>query len=356
MQHPLWHRVVAAIYRHVSAVTWPALLALVAVHLAVSWLAFHAAGEEKAADFDTFWYYYVVTSTTIGYGDVAPSTFMGRIVAVLWVIPGGIALFTAVITKLVQSVAGIWNSRMRGEGDYGDLEDHIVIIGWNRERTPRLVGLLEADRRYDHSGVVLVAAGVEENPLPDRVRFVRVDQLPSDDGLARAAASRAESVIVLGGSDNETLAVALSVGALDPPPRIVAHFDSQRVANLLAAHCPTAECSVSLSLEILARCAQDPGSSEVHRQIVSPIDSPTQYRLVVPDGVAGVDYGRVFAFFKARYDATVLALHRPGEAVEVNAPAATPLAAGDALYFLAAQRLLPHEIDWPACAVEGKGG
>ncbi len=357
MQHPLWHRVVAAIYRHVATVSWPALLFMVLVHLTLSWIAFLIAGEEKAADLDSFWYYYVVTATTIGYGDIAPVTVPGRLVAVLWIIPGGIALFTAVITKLVQSIAKLWNRRMRGEGHYGDMEDHIVIIGWNRERTPRLVTLLHADRRYDHVGIVLVASGIDHNPLPDLVRFVRVDSLPSDEGLARSGAASAESVIVLGASDNETLAVALSVGTLDPAPRIVAHFDSGKVANLLRSHCPSAECSVSLSLEILARSAQDPGSSEVQRQIISPEDSPTQFRLLVPDGIAGLDYGRVFSFFKSRHDATIIALlrHGHGHGVEVNAPAGTPVAGGDALYFLAAHRLLPDEIDWRACAAAGKG-
>jgi voltage-gated potassium channel len=162
-------------------------------------------------------------------------------------------------------------------------------------------------------------------------------------------------VIVLGTSDNETLAVALSVGALDPAPRIVAHFDSGTVASLLRSHCPSAECSVSLSLEILARSAQDPGSSEVQRQIVSPVDSPTQFRLVVPEGVGRLDYGCAFSFFKLRYDATIIAIQRLGRAVEVNAERATPVGAGDALYFLAAHRLRPDEIDWPACAAAGQG-
>jgi voltage-gated potassium channel len=355
MQHPLWHRVVSAIYRHVATVSWPALLLMVLVHLSLSWIAFLLAGEEKAGDIDSFWYYYVVTSTTIGYGDIAPVTVAGRLVAVFWIIPGGIALFTAVITKLVQSIAKLWNRRMRGEGDYGEMEDHIVIIGWNRERTPRLVSLLHADRRYDHAGIVLVASGIEANPMPDHVRFVRVEGLPSEEGLRRSGAATAESVIVLGTSDNETLAVALSVGALDPAPRIVAHFDSGTVASLLRSHCPSAECSVSLSLEILARSAQDPGSSEVQRQIVSPVDSPTQFRLVVPEGVGRLDYGCAFSFFKLRYDATIIAIQRLGRAVEVNAERATPVGAGDALYFLAAHRLRPDEIDWPACAAAGQG-
>ena len=328
---------------------------MVLLHLASSWIAFWLAGEDKAAELDTFWYYYVVTATTIGYGDVSPTTVAGRLVTVLWVIPGGIALFTAVITKLVQSIAKLWNKRMRGEGDYGDMEDHIVIIGWSRERTPRLISLLHADRRYDHAGIVLVAADLDHNPLPDQARFVRVESLPSQEALARSGAARADSVIIVGASDTETLAVALSVGALDPAPRIVAHFDSNTVADLLRAHCPSAECSVSLSLEILARSAQDPGSSEVQRQIVSPVDSPTQYRLVVPEGVAGLDYGLAFSFFKSRYDATIIALMRCGHGVEVNAPSATPVSTGDALYFLAAHRLLPDEIDWPACAMAGKG-
>jgi voltage-gated potassium channel len=118
MAHPVLQRLFAALYRHVAALSWPALGTLVLLHLSIAWLAFLACGEEKAAALDTFWYFYTVTATTTGYGDVSPVTVGGRLVTVLWLMPGGIALFTAAITKLVQSVARVWTGRMRGLGDY----------------------------------------------------------------------------------------------------------------------------------------------------------------------------------------------------------------------------------------------
>jgi voltage-gated potassium channel len=350
MGHPFLIRLLVVLYRHVAALSWPVLVLLVFVHLATSWAAFILAGEDKAAELDSFWYYYAVTATTIGYGDIAPVTVPGRVVAVFWLMPGGIALFTAVITKLVQSAAKVWNRRMRGDGDYSEMTDHLVIMGWHPTRTPKLVHLLLADHRYDHVGIVLVAPGLERNPMPDHARFIRVDGLPSQDGNARSGAARAEAVVAMGASDNETLAMGLAVGALDPTPRIVAHFEDESVAHLLRCHCPSAECSVSLSVEMLARSAQDPGSSEVQRQIVSPIDSPTQYGLVVPSDAPAFTYGRGLSFFKARYDATVIAMRRVGHAIEVNAKIETPVQSGDCLYYIAPQRVRAEEIDWTACA------
>jgi voltage-gated potassium channel len=346
----LLQRFLAACYRHVATLSWPALALLVALHLATSWVAFALAGESKAAEADTFWYFYAVTSTTIGYGDVSPVTLPGRVVTVLWIMPGGIALFTTIITKLVQTIGRVWNARMRGDGDYSEMENHLVLMGWDPVLAPRLVRLLLADRRYNHAGIVLVSPKLETNPMPDDVRFVRPDSVASQDGIRRSGAGRAAAVIAAGADDNETLAIGLAVGALVPAPRVVAYFQDEAAAGLLRAHCPSAECSVSLSVEMLARSAQDPGSSEVQRQIISPIDSPTQFRLVVPSDAPRFSYGQSFLFFKRAYDATVIAMGREGRPIDVNARSDVSVTGGDALFYLAAHRLHADEIDWRACA------
>ena len=64
---------------------------------------------------------------------------------------------------------------------------------------------------------------------------------------------------------------------------IVAYFDQHSFADLLKAHCPHAECNVSLSIELMVRSAQDPGSSRVQRQLLSALEGPTQYSLQVPE-------------------------------------------------------------------------
>lgn len=346
MGYPILSRVLARIYRHVSDMSWPALASIVIVHFAVGWLGFALAGE-AASGVEIFWYYYAVTVTTIGYGDFSPATLPGRLVAVFWIMPGGIAAFTAIIAKFVQTIAQKWSSRMRGEADYSDETDHIVILGWNPVRTPRLVRLFLADKRYDCGGIVLVASDVDRNPLPDDVRFVRAN-LPSADALRRSGASGARVVVAMGSTDNETLTLGLAVGALPDTPRIVAHFQDEAVAELLRSHCPTAECSVSLSIEMLARSAQDPGSSEVQRQIVSPLDSPTQFSLVVPEGTAPFLYGMAFDALKRDHDATLVAFHPLGGLIAVNAPRTAMVGAGDSLYVISERRILPSDVQWRA--------
>jgi voltage-gated potassium channel len=349
-------RLLLSIYRHVAILSWPSLMGLVGVHFLVSWLGYTAAHEDKLSDFQTFWYFYAVTVTTIGYGDFTPGTTGGRLVTVFWVMPGGIALFTAVIAKLVQTISTTWTKRMRGEGDYSEMQGHLVILGWSPARTPRLVHLLLADKHYEHAGIVLVGRKIERNPMPEQLKFVRAETLSSPEALRRSAAADAEAVIAVGENDNETLAIGLAIGALERPPRIVAHFQDEAVAGLLRAHCPSAECSVSISVEMLARVAQDPGSSEVQRQIVSPVDSPTQFSLDVPAGVGVFSYGAALAFFKARHDATVIACRRPGDPVVVNARETHMNGPGDTLFVLSDQRIKSHEVDWDGLLQASRDG
>ena len=124
MAHPVLGRLLAILYRNIARLTWAALLAFLILHLGIAWLAFLLAGEDKAAALSTFWYFY-------GYGDVTPATLAGRLITVLWIMPGGIVLFTAVIGKLVQTMSQLWSRRMRGEGDYSDHQGQFVIFGWS---------------------------------------------------------------------------------------------------------------------------------------------------------------------------------------------------------------------------------
>ena len=95
----LLYRFLGNAYRHLVELRWSALVCLVLVHAVVAWLLVGVAGEEGMSDPGTFLYFYAVTSTTIGYGDISPQTGLGRAVVVLWVMPGGIALFTSGIAE-----------------------------------------------------------------------------------------------------------------------------------------------------------------------------------------------------------------------------------------------------------------
>ena len=336
------------LYIRISALSWNTVLTITAFHFSVSWGLIALAGGEKIASGEIFWYFYVTTVTTVGYGDYAPLTEAGRIITILWVMPGGIALFTTIIAKVVQQVASKWRKRLRGFASYENLTDHIVILGWHGSRTERMVDHIRGGQGEHERDIVLCSAEPIENPMPDQVRFVRGPALNTPDLLHRAAVAQAKYIIALGHNDNETLAAALGAAAANSEAHLVAYFDQQSFADLLKAHCPNAECNVSLSIEMMVRSAQDPGSSRVQRQLLSTLEGPTQFSLKVPGDANPVSYGALFTELKTKHDATLFGVAKSalGDDLVLNAPADHPVGPGMILYLMAAQRLDPAQIQW----------
>ncbi len=343
-------RVTKQLYARISGLSWETVLAMTVVHFAVSWGLIALVGGEKIVSGDIFWYFYVTTSTTVGYGDYAPATAAGRAITTFWVMPGGIALFTTIVAKVVQQISEKWRKRLRGLASYENMTGHIVILGWHGAGTQRMVDHILGGQGEDEREIVLCSAETTENPMPDQVRFVRAATLNTPDLLNRAAVANADFVIAFGHDDNETLAAALGAAAVNVEGHIVAYFDQQSFADLLKAHCPRAEANVSFAIEMMVRSAQDPGSSRVQAQILSTLEGPTQFSLQVPLDTDPVTYGTLFTEMKSKHDATLIGVAKStlGDDLILNASLDARVGPGMILYFMAARRIAPAQIDWRA--------
>ena len=86
---------------------------------------------EERTLIDSFWWT-IVTVTTVGYGDIAPTTVPGRLVALINMIVG-----VGVLAILSASLASILVSKKIKE-DLGmssySLENHIILCEWNYSR------------------------------------------------------------------------------------------------------------------------------------------------------------------------------------------------------------------------------
>jgi voltage-gated potassium channel len=200
---------------------WRLPLAVALFVFLSSWLvmALVEPGDSGIALPGTYWWYFVVTSTTVGYGDVFPVSPAGRLVGV-YVIVGGIVTLTLLFTQLATALQSVRSKRLRGMIAL-DLSDHLVLLGYTPGRTERIVAELTADSRFD---VVLCAwDDVAEDPLPDhpQVHFVRGD-LTQEDVMTRACVARARTAVLDGRDDNETLAMAVAVDHAHPGIHLVA--------------------------------------------------------------------------------------------------------------------------------------
>ena len=249
---------------------WWVLGVLLLVHVGVSWAGLRALGEADLTA-SGFGYYYLTTVTTVGYGDLSPATPAGRWFAALWLMVGGIALFTTVLGKAIASVSGAWRSRMEGGGDYSRLTGATVAIGYEAGRTERLIAELQADDGRaggtDEAEIVVVAT--EAPRLPEGVRLVRTDRLSDVEALCRAGIERAGRVVIHAEDDDATLAACLGAAAAAGSAHIVAYFDDEDTAALARHHCPQVETVTSAAEELLVRAAADPGASAVLTSLVS---------------------------------------------------------------------------------------
>lgn len=348
-------RLFRRIYRNVAEMSWRAIILLGSLHFCLSWLAATFTESSELTAPSVFWYYYLVTATTVGYGDFAPATAWGRAIAVIWIMPGGIALFTTAIAKGAQAMAESWRRNMRGGGDYSKLEGHIVLIGWRGQQSERLAAQLVDVAGAKAHDIVIVAAAVSQNPLPDQAQFVRAESLSDPNAYTRAGLIRARAAIVMAATDADALAASLAAFSIAPDTRLVAYFEDERMAALLKAHQPMAETAPSLSVELLARTALDAGSSEVFFTLASSQDGPTQYSVIVPGNVAAFEYGAAMTALKRDHDATLLGIRKQtSKQMRLNLGWVENVVAGDRLYYVADSRLPEDGIPWSSFALGAK--
>lgn len=331
--------------------TWLSIVVLLCALYFGSWFLMELSGEQGLTEPGVWFYYFVTTATTIGYGDLSPQTMGGRMVAAIFMMPGAVVVFAAFLGKMSTTFVNLWRKGMQGKGDFSMFDDHIVILGWHPEHTPQMVNLIYGDTRRVARKVVLCATDEMENPFPDTVHFVRGENLHSEDLLKRSGIRTASRIIIYRGNDDKTLASCLTVVATGTKAHIVARFDTQGMADLLKSHCPQIECHSDISMEMLVRSAQDPGSSRIQEQLLSTLEGPTQFSISVPDGFGAVSFSRLMSYFKTEHEAMILGVADKvtGDNLKLNPESDYQVRGQQVLYYMAAERIHSGDVNWGNC-------
>jgi len=316
---------------------WRLPLAVVVLVFLTSWLLMwlaEPAGSEIVAP-GTYWWYFLVTSATVGYGDVFPATTGGRLVGT-YVIVGGIVTLTLLFTRLAEALQSVRGKRLRG-GVTLDLRDHVVLLGYLPGRTERILDELTAEGGQQ---VALCAwDDVAENPVPDRrsVQFVRGD-LTRDEVMTRAAVQQARTAVVDGRDDNETLAIAVAVDHANPAVHLVAAVrDLSRRESLRYVN-PRVQVVQWHMPSLLTEEANDPGITAVYNELMTAGGSGNTYSVRVPRGFPHTTFGSAQSHFGQAFGATVLAV-RADDGLQVSPPWDRPVGEGDTLYYVARGRI-----------------
>jgi voltage-gated potassium channel len=316
---------------------WRLPLAVAVGVFLLSWAAM-ALVEPAGSDIvspATYWWYFVVTAATVGYGDVYPVSPGGRAVGV-FVIVGGIVTLTLLFTRLADALSSVRGKRLRGVVTL-DLRDHVVLLGYFPGRTERIISELTAEGRQQ---VALCAwDDVAENPVPDQdaVHFVRGD-LTRDDVMTRAAVASARTAVIDGRDDNETLAIAVAVDHANPRVHMVAAVrDLTRRESLRYVNADVQVVQWHMPF-LLTEEANDPGITAIYNELMTHGGSGNTYSVRLPAGFPHRTFGAAQSHFGRTFEATVLAVRDQGELV-VSPPWDQPVGEGATVYYVARARI-----------------
>lgn len=294
-----------------------------------------ALPQSRIVEPDVYWWWFLITASTVGYGDFFPTGVAGHLVGG-YVVVGGIATLTTIFTRIAELIENARGIRMQGLADI-DLTGHVVVLGYTPGRTERIVDELTAK---GHDEIVLCAWSDQlgEHPMSTReqVHFLR-GSLVADDIMMRACVPDAEVVLIDARDDNEAVSIAVAANhAASGVHTVVALRDLERSLTFARVD-PTVRCVQWHSIQLITEEIQDPGIALVYRELMTEGGGNT-YSAVVP-GEAG---GRVFGDFQqalgSRHSATLLAF-LDGDELRVSPPWDTPVPAGALVYFIADERI-----------------
>lgn len=318
------------------------LALLVVAYIVVSWALLSLSGEHAlTSEPSTFIYFLMVTASTVGYGDHSPQTSLGKWIVVLLVIPGGLTLFAALIGRLAGGAVDYWRAGVLGKRRVG-VENHILLLGWNGQRTIHLIRMLQHEEEGKRP-IVLCSRSDIENPLPGEIGFVKVTSYTDTQEMEKAAIDKAGCIVVDNLEDDITLSAALYSANVNPSAHLLAYFKDEALSRLLNQHCPNAECIPAVGAEMLAKAAVDPGSSALHQELLASTRGMTQYSTVYPQSMSPIKVELAFDYMKRHFHSTLIALD-VGKGIELNPDLEREIVSGAKIFYIADERI--ENFEW----------
>ncbi|MFB4311767.1 potassium channel family protein [Actinomadura sp. GTD37] len=346
--------VLMRLVNRITGRSWRAPALVLAAAFLVGWLliaVFEEPGAELKNPLDYVWYF-IVSGTTTGYGDLSPKTAGGRVGGVVIIVAG----LTAGLVMFAELTLWMGKGRMMKATGRAQLHNrgHVVVIGYEREALRAIVGQLRADPQFAKTPVVALFWPEElagENPDPGLYDVVAND----DTAYERACLEKARTALVVARSDDETVRVMLGVSAYlrrngEPSVHLLAGLrDGGRRAEITEALSLVSADIEPVDIDdpaVVAVAIRNPGVAAIYHNLASTLDADgTLYRVDVPED-AGEWSRTEVAIFLLRRGSTLLAVgesHRPNARFRLTSRPDETIRGGQSLAVVAPER---PEIPW----------
>ena len=275
----------------------------------------------------------IVTLTTVGYGDITPTTLAGRLIGILVMFLG-----IGILMMFTATIAGIFVKlqlrKERGMNSY-DFEKHIILCEWNH-RAREVLKELRSDQRVETAPIVLIAE-LDMKPVDDDHLFFIQGSL-NEENLSRANLEKSSTVIILGDDsldpsarDAKVVLATLTVESLNP--RVYTIVELVDGAN--AQHCERANANEIIvgsdfNSKLISRATIDHGISKVVADLLSSrLGNNDLFKIPVPESMANHRFIDIFSEMKRANNIIVLGIQKVNDGEIVSNPPADYQVKGD---------------------------
>ncbi|MFH0882247.1 MAG: ion channel [bacterium] len=269
--------------------------------------------------FDALWWA-IVTMTSVGYGDYTPQYVSGRLVAMVVMFTGVMAV--GVITARISSV--FVTAKIREGQGLQDIvySNHLIIAGWF-SGAERVVDALIAMR--DRELRIVLMNNLTQNEVSSLLerykelqpKFVRGD-ITQETVWKRAGVTRAWSLIILPEvregmtalhSDQRTLLATLAAKKCNRKvPLFVYALEQEMVAHLQSAGADKVVVRDTIAPMLLASHALRPGVPEVLMDILNPTSGTFLDRIEIPRSLIGKPVRELESWAREKHGGLLIAL------------------------------------------------
>lgn len=207
------------LYLQVTSLSWLVLTISTIVLIAFSTFMMPAIEPSTFTSYADALWFTMTTILTVGYGDLYPVTFGGRVFTVLFLYIVGIGLFASFIGKAIESLSLHRRMKERGELMYKG-RNHIVIIDWSYKAENAIAEILKQDPQTE---VVVIDRLEKAKELNSRIHYVR-GNATHEDVLRQANVEQAKAVLIFADdriedqmlTDGKSLLIATAVERMSP--------------------------------------------------------------------------------------------------------------------------------------------
>lgn len=246
---------------------------LIGANLLIGYLSYSLIGENDiSSDPITFVYWSIVTASSLGYGDIYPTTDAGRLFLALYYIPSFFLLFGLLLGKLGELVYKYRHDLMDGKLKMRQLNNHITLVTKNEKSARHLVKLIMSDENRPDRQILLLTDSDFQHPFPDEehIRFLKVDGLYDSSTTEKSFIPNASRIVVDMEDDNSNFALSVHFATKASDEGVITTFlqDESR-ADTLRNLGQNIEVITTFKNEQLVRSMQDTGTSSVFYHLLT---------------------------------------------------------------------------------------